>query len=178
MRLGLRFGRLAALAEELVYRSSSRSPRRKLSSRGRSVISNLCRWGLARTRVIAPRRVLRSSLLTRTCEWLVLERANVDHQARVVTTRRTVVEGVVKPTGKPSARHEASLCPQERRKRSTSTRHRSIPACSLLERVAGVSALSPWRHRESDPALRATGPEHTRCTRYGTRMRASRSPRA
>ena len=74
-----------------------------------------------------------ASLLTRTrpCEWLVLERANVDHQARVVTTRRTVVEGVVKPTGKRSARHEASLCPQERRKRSTSTRHRSIPACSF-----------------------------------------------
>ncbi len=154
VRLGLRFGRLATLAEELVYRSSCRSPRRKLSSRGRSVISNLCRWGLARTRVIAPRRVLRSSLLTRTrsCEWLVLERANVDHQARVVTTRRTVVEGVVKPTGKRSARHEASLCPQERRKRSTSTRHRSIPACSFRNawRVSrrshrGVTAASRTR---------------------------------
>jgi integrase len=36
----------------------------------------------------------------RPCEWMALERGDVDRGAGVVTVRRTVVDGVVKPYGK------------------------------------------------------------------------------
>lgn len=52
----------------------------------------------------------------RPCEWMALERADVDRQAGVVTVRRTVVEGEFKPYGKtdrslrgrPSARESSA----------------------------------------------------------------------
>jgi integrase len=36
----------------------------------------------------------------RPCEWTALERRDVDRQASVVTVRRTVVDGIIKPYGK------------------------------------------------------------------------------
>jgi len=36
----------------------------------------------------------------RPCEWMALERADVDRRAGIITVSRTVVEGVVKPYGK------------------------------------------------------------------------------
>lgn len=38
----------------------------------------------------------------RPCEWIALERADVDRRAGVVTIRRTVVDGIAKPYGKTS----------------------------------------------------------------------------
>jgi len=73
----------------------------------------------------------------RPCEWMALERADVHHQAGVVTIRRAVIEGVVKPYGKTDRSLRAVPLPARAAQALDEHRPDSIPACSSLGRVAG-----------------------------------------
>lgn len=94
----------------------------------------------------------------RPCEWMALERRDVDQG--VVHVRRTIVDGAVKPYGK------------------TSRSLRAVPlpalAAGVLDRLparidtrllfpagrGGPLTLTTWRHREWNPALNAAGVPH------------------
>jgi hypothetical protein len=76
-----------------------------------------------------------------------LERADVDRQAGVVTVRRSVVEGVVKPYDKTEGSLRALPCPLERRRRRRApeaARHpRALPRSAW--RAAGALSVAPPR---------------------------------
>ncbi|MBA2742271.1 MAG: site-specific integrase [Actinobacteria bacterium] len=96
----------------------------------------------------------------RPCEWMALERADVDRQAGVVTVRRTVVEGVVKPYGKTERSLRAVPLPA-RAAQALDEHPTRLDTRVLFPGARGApQALSPWRHREWNPALRAAGLEH------------------
>jgi integrase len=96
----------------------------------------------------------------RPCEWIALERADVDRKAGVVTVRRTVVEGIVKPYGKTDRSLRAVPLPA--RAAEALDEHPARLDTRLLFPGAqgGPLALTPFRHREWSPALRAAGLEH------------------
>jgi integrase len=96
----------------------------------------------------------------RPCEWIALERADVDRRAGVVTVRRTVVDGVVKPYGKTSRSLRAVPLPA----RAAEALDEHLPRLDTRVLFPGARgrplALSPFRHRDWSPALRAAGLEH------------------
>jgi integrase len=96
----------------------------------------------------------------RPCEWMALERADVDRKAGIVTVRRTVVEGVAKPYGKTDRSLRAVALPT--RAAEALDEHTTRLDTRVLFPAArgGPLALSPFRHREWNPALRAAGVEH------------------
>jgi len=96
----------------------------------------------------------------RPCEWMALERADVHHQAGVVTIRRAVVEGVVKPYGKTDRSLRAVPLPARAAQALDEHPTRLDTRVLFPGPRGGPLALSPWRHREWNPALRAAGLEH------------------
>lgn len=93
-------------------------------------------------------------------EWAALERRDVDLRARVVTVRRTVVDGVVREfRGKTT-----------KRMRRVPLRQRAVEAIQALQPNVGTRLLFPaprggylnvdnWRRRDWYPALEAAGLE-------------------
>ena len=96
----------------------------------------------------------------RPCEWMALERADVDRQAGVVTVRRTVVDAVVKPYGKTERSLRAVPLPARAAQALDEHPTRLDTRVLFPGARGGPLALSPWRHREWNPALRAAGLEH------------------
>jgi integrase len=96
----------------------------------------------------------------RPCEWIALERADVDRRAGVVTVRRTVVEGVVKPYGKTDRSLRAVPLPARAAEALDEYAVRLDTRLLFPGAHGGPLALSPFRHREWSPALRAAGVEH------------------
>lgn len=96
----------------------------------------------------------------RPCEWMALERADVDRKAGIVTVRRTVVNGVLKPYGKTDRSLRAVPLPT----RAAEALDEHLPRLDTRVLFPGTRggplALSPFRHREWNPALRAAGLEH------------------
>ena len=96
----------------------------------------------------------------RPCEWIALERADVDRRVGIVTVRRTVVDGVVKPYGKTSRSLRAVPLPA----RAAEALDQHLPRLDTRLLFPGARggplALSPFRHRDWSPALRAAGLEH------------------
>jgi integrase len=96
----------------------------------------------------------------RPCEWIALERGDVDRQAGVVTVRRTVVDGAVKPYGKTDRSLRAVPLPA----RAAQALEEHLPRLDTRVLFPGARggplALSPFRHRDWSPALRAAGLEH------------------
>jgi integrase len=112
----------------------------------------------------------------RPCEWIALDRADVDRHAGVVTVRRTVVDGVVKPYGKTSRSLRAVPLPA----RAAEALDEHLPRLDTRLLFPGARggplARSPFRHRDWSPALRAAGLEHRSLyMRCGTPTRACRS---
>jgi integrase len=96
----------------------------------------------------------------RPCEWMGLERRDVDHQAGIVTVRRTVVDGQVKPYGKTDRSLRAVPLPA-RAADSLDELTPRLDSRLLFPAVrGGPIALQPWRWREWQPAIRAAGLEH------------------
>jgi integrase len=96
----------------------------------------------------------------RPCEWMALERADVDRRAEVVTVRRTVVEGVVKPYGKTDRSLRAVPLPARAAEVLDEHPIRLDTRVLFPATRGGPLALSPFRHRKWNPALRAAGLEH------------------
>jgi len=96
----------------------------------------------------------------RPCEWMALERGDVDRQAGVVTVRRTVVDAVVKPYGKTERSLRAVPLPARAAQALDEHPTRLDTRVLFPGARGGPLALSPWRHREWNPALRAAGLEH------------------
>ena len=96
----------------------------------------------------------------RPCEWIALERADVDRRAGVITVRRTVVDGVVKPYGKTSRSLRAVPLPA----RAAEALEKHLPRLDTRMLFPGARggplALSPFRPRDWGPALRAGGLAH------------------
>ena len=91
---------------------------------------------------------------------MALERRDVDRQAAVVTVRRTVVNGTVKPYGKTDRSLRAVPLPL-RATKSTDGLPARLDTRLLFPAVrGGPIALQPFRWREWNPALRAAGIEH------------------
>jgi integrase len=91
---------------------------------------------------------------------MALERAAVDRQAGVVTIRRTVVEGVVRPYGKTERSLRAVPLPA-RAAQALDEHPTRLDTRVLFPGIrGGPLALSPFRHREWNPALRAAGLDH------------------
>lgn len=96
----------------------------------------------------------------RPCEWAALERRDVDRQAGVVTVRRTVVDGVVKPYGKTDRSLRAVPLPA-RAGDSLATLPPRLDSPLLFPAArGGPTVLQAWRWREWQPALRAAGLAH------------------
>ena len=96
----------------------------------------------------------------RPCEWMALERADVDRKAGVVTVRRTVVDGTVKPYGKTDRSLRAVALPARAAEALDEHLPRLDTRILFPASRGGPLALSPFRHREWNPALRAAGLEH------------------
>jgi integrase len=96
----------------------------------------------------------------RPCEWIALERGDVDRRAGVVTVRRTVVQGVVKPYGKTDRSLRAVPLPARAAEALDEHAVRLDTRVLFPGAHGGPLALSPFRHREWSPALRAAGVEH------------------
>lgn len=96
----------------------------------------------------------------RPCEWMALERADVDRKAGVVTVRRTVVDGVVRPYGKTDRSLRAVPLPARAAQALDEHPTRLDTRVLFPGARGGPPALSPWRHREWNPALRGAGLEH------------------
>ena len=96
----------------------------------------------------------------RPCEWVALERADVDRKAGVVTVRRTVVEGVIKPYGKTDRSLRAVPLPARAAQELDEHPTRLDTRVMFPGARGGPLALSPFCHREWNPALRAAGLEH------------------
>lgn len=96
----------------------------------------------------------------RPCEWIALERADVDRKGGVITVRRTVVDGVVKPYGKTNRSLRAVPLPA----RAAQALDEHLPRLDTRILFPGARggplALSPFRHRDWSPALRAAGLPH------------------
>lgn len=96
----------------------------------------------------------------RPCEWMGLERRDVDKTAGIVTVRRTVVDGVVKPYGKTDRSLRAVPLPL-RAAESLEDLPARLDTRLLFPAVrGGPIALQPWRWREWQPAVKAAGLEH------------------
>jgi integrase len=95
----------------------------------------------------------------RPCEWIGLERADVDRQAGVVTVRREYVDGTVKPYGKTSRSLRAVPLPL--RAVQALAEHPARLDTRLLFPAprGGHIELHAWRWREWYPALWAAGVE-------------------
>lgn len=96
----------------------------------------------------------------RPCEWMALERADVDKRAGVITVRRTVVDGVLKPYGKTDRSLRAVPLPARAAQALDEHPTRLDTRVLFPAKRGGPLALSPFRHREWNPALRAAGLEH------------------
>ena len=96
----------------------------------------------------------------RPCEWMALERRDVDHQAGVVTVRRTVVNGTMKPYGKTDRSLRAVPLPLRAAEALDGLPARLDTRLLFPAVRGGPIALQPWRWREWDPALRAAAVEH------------------
>lgn len=96
----------------------------------------------------------------RPCEWMALERADVDRRAGVVTIRRTVVDGVLKPYGKTDRSLRAVALPARAAQALDEHPTRLDTRVLFPGTRGGPLALSPFRHRKWNPALRAAGLEH------------------
>lgn len=95
----------------------------------------------------------------RPCEWMALERRDVDHRAGVVTVRRTVVDGAVKPYGKTDRSLRAVPLPARAAESLEGLPPRLDTPLLFPASRGGPIALHPWRNREWRPALRAGGLE-------------------
>jgi hypothetical protein len=84
---------------------------------------------------------------------------DVDRRAGVVTVRRTVVEGVVKPYGKTDRSLRAVPLPTRAAEALDEHPTRLDTRILFPGARGGPMALSPFRHREWNPALRAAGLE-------------------
>jgi integrase len=91
---------------------------------------------------------------------MALERRDVDRQAGVVTVRRTVVEGKVKPYGKTDRSLRTVPLPARAAEALDQLPVRLDTRVLFPASRGGPLALQPWRWREWDPALRAAGIEH------------------
>ena len=96
----------------------------------------------------------------RPCEWMALERADVDRRAGIVTVRRTVVDGVVKPYGKTSRSLRAVLLPARAADALDAHPTRLDTRVLFPGARGGFLSLSPFRHRAWNPALRAAALPH------------------
>jgi integrase len=96
----------------------------------------------------------------RPCEWAALERRDVDRQAGVVTVRRTVVDGAIKPYGKTDRSLRAVPLPARAAESLEGLTPRLDTRLLFPASRGGPMALSPWRNREWQPAVRAAGIEH------------------
>ncbi len=96
----------------------------------------------------------------RPCEWAALERRDVDRQAGVVTVRRTVVEGRMKPYGKTDRSLRTVPLPARAAERLEELTARLDTRLLFPASRGGPIALQPWRAREWQPAIRAAGLEH------------------
>jgi len=86
--------------------------------------------------------------------------ADVDRRAGIVTVRRTVVDGVVKPYGKTTRSLRAVPLPA-RADQALEEHPIRIDTRLVFPGVrGGFLALSPFRHRDWNPALRAAGLPH------------------
>ena len=96
----------------------------------------------------------------RPCEWMGLERRDVDKQAGVVTVRRTVVDGKIKLYGK-TERSLRTVPLPVRAAESLEGLPARLDTRLLFPAVrGGPVALQPWRWREWQPAVLAAGLEH------------------
>jgi integrase len=93
----------------------------------------------------------------RPCEWIALERRDVDRGAGTVAVRREYVDGVVKPYGKTSRSLRTVPLPQ--RAAGALAEHLPRLDSPLLFPASrgGHIDLQAWRWREWYPALRASG---------------------
>jgi integrase len=91
---------------------------------------------------------------------MALERADVDRRAGVVTVRRTVTEGGVKPYGKTDRSLRAVPLPARAAQALDEHATRLDTLVLFPGARGGPLALSPFRHRDWNPALRAAGLEH------------------
>ena len=96
----------------------------------------------------------------RPCEWAALERRDVDRQAGVVTVRRTVVDGEVKPYGKTDRSLRAVPLPARAAAALEGLPVRLETRLLFPSSRGGPISLSPWRNREWTPAVRAAGIDH------------------
>jgi integrase len=96
----------------------------------------------------------------RPCEWMALERRDVDHQAGVVTVRRTVIDGLTKPYGKTDRSLRAVPLPARAAESLDGLTPRLDSRLLFPATRGGPIALQPWRWREWQPAIRAAGLEH------------------
>jgi integrase len=93
----------------------------------------------------------------RPCEWMALERRDVDRQVGVVHVRRTVVDGQIKPYGKTS--RSLRSVPLPLRAAEALAEHPARLDTLLLFPASrgGPLDLQMWRWREWTPAVRAAG---------------------
>lgn len=96
----------------------------------------------------------------RPCEWMALERADVDKRAGDVTVRRTVVDGALKPYGKTDRSLRAVPLPARAAQALDEHPTRLDTRVLFPGARGGPLALSPFRHRDWNPALRAAGIDH------------------
>jgi integrase len=111
----------------------------------------------------------------RPCEWVALERRDVDHVAGTVTVRREYVDGKLKPYGKTS--RSLRTVPLPARAAQSLSEHvpRLDSPCSFQLREAGISSCMSGALATGNPRcgrLRSRGASRTRC---GTPTRACRS---
>jgi integrase len=97
----------------------------------------------------------------RPCEWMALEQANVDRKGGVVIVRRTVVEGSSSLTASKTDRSLRAVPLPARAAQALDEHPTRLDTRVLFPGTRGrPPALSPWRHREWNPALRAAGLAH------------------
>lgn len=87
----------------------------------------------------------------RPCEWMDLERRDVDHQAGVVTVRRTVVGGVAKPYGKTERSLRAVPLPARAAQALDKVPARLDTRLLFPAVRGGPIALQPFRWRKWNP---------------------------
>lgn len=93
----------------------------------------------------------------RPCEWIALERRDIDYAAGTVSVRREYVDGKVKPYGKTG--RSLRIVPLPLRAAESLREHPARLDTPLLFPAArgGYVDLQMWRWREWYPALRAAG---------------------
>lgn len=91
----------------------------------------------------------------RPCEWIALERRDVDHKAGTVTVRREYVDGRVKLYGKTSRSLRVVPLPQRASESLTGHPTRLDTPFLFPATRGGHIDLQAWRWREWNPALRA-----------------------